>query len=166
MIRECGCPSEYPEWHNQDIDLGGQSIHTIPITCFLHMPIAYELYAKRQQTEIANLELEEQWPGLALTRTGMFRGKRIRLLTHNRSASRRISYLPSPFNLRVQIHKGNVSTLQVPVREMSIGLIESGKRPKELYLSHLNCPRCQKKEGNDRIMLFRRWVDAPGLRRK
>jgi len=166
MIRECGCPSEYPEWHNQDIDLGGQSIHTIPITCFLHMPIAYELYAKRQQTEIANLELEEQWPGLALTRTGMFRGKRIRLLTHNRSASRRISYLPSPFNLRVQIHKGNVGTLQVPVREMSIGLIESGKRPKELYLSHLNCPRCQKKEGNDRIMLFRRWVDAPGLKRK
>lgn len=166
MIRECGCPSEYPEWHNKDIDLSGQSIHTIPITCFLHMPIAYELYAKRQQTEIANLELEEQWPGLALTRTGMFRGKRIRLLTHNRSASRRISYLPSPFNLRVQIHKGNVSTLQVPVREMSIALIESGKRPKELYLSHLNCPRCQKKEGNDRIMLFRRWVDAPGLKRK
>ncbi len=166
MIQECGCPGDYPEWHNQDVDLGGQCIHTIPISCFLHMPIAYELYAKRQQTEIANLELEEEWPGLALTRTGMFRGKRIRLLKHNRSASRRISYLPSPFNVRVQIHKGNVSTLQVPVREMSIGLIESGKRPKELYLSHLNCPRCQKKEGNDRIMLFRRWVDAPGLKRK
>ncbi len=166
MIRECGCPSEYPEWHNQDIDLGGQCIHTIPISCFLHMPIAYELYAKRQQTEIANLELEEKWPGLALTRTGMFRGKRIRLLSHNRSPSRRISFLPSPFNVRVQIHKGNVSTLQVPVREMSIGLIESGKRPKELYLSHLNCPRCQKKEGGDKIMLLRRWVEAPGLKRK
>jgi len=166
MIRECGCPSEYPEWHNQDIDLSGQCIHTMPTSCFLHMPIASELYAKRQQTEIENLELEEEWPGLALNRTGMFRGKRIRLLKHNRSASRRISYLPSPFNVRVQIHKGNVSTLQVPVREMSIALIESGKRPKELYLVHLNCPRCQKTEGNDRIMLMRRWIDAPGLKRK
>ncbi|MBL1261422.1 MAG: hypothetical protein COB33_012925 [Thiotrichaceae bacterium] len=166
MIRECGCPSETPEWHNQDIDLAGQCIHTMPTSCFLHMPIAYELYAKRQQTEIENLELEEKWPGLSLTRSGMFRGKRIRLLMHSRSASRRISYLPSPFNLRVQIHKGNMSTVQVAVREMSIGLIESGKRPKELYICHLNCPSCMKTAGNDRIMLLRHWIDAPGLKRK
>lgn len=166
MIRECGCPGEYPDWHNQDIDLAGQCIHTIKIASFLHMPIAYELYAKRQQTEIANLELEEKWPGLALTRTGMFGGKRIRLLANNRSPSRRISFLPSPFNLRVIVHNGNVSTVQVPVREMSIGLIEEGKRPKELYLSHLNCPRCQKDENDEKIMLLRRWVPAPGLKRK
>ena len=42
----------------------------------------------------------------------------------------------------------------------------SGKMPKELYISHLTCQRCEEERGSEKILLVRRWVESPRLKAK
>ncbi|NOY62080.1 MAG: hypothetical protein GXP10_02790 [Gammaproteobacteria bacterium] len=158
MTLKCGCPQSYPQdWDGEDVDLSHHCVHILPIPTFIHMPLAYESYTKKQNQDIERLELEEPWPGLTLTQTGALRGRIIRLLdASTRSPSRRVEFLPTPFNVRAKLHHGNVSTIRYPVSQMSLDLLESGRRPKELYLCHLACPQCH--ETGDKILFLRRWV--------
>jgi hypothetical protein len=80
MTDHCPCPTSYPNWHKQDIDLSGKPVHALKIPAFLYMPLSYDLYVQRQVNDIEQLELEEEWPGFVLTRTGFLRGEMIRLL--------------------------------------------------------------------------------------
>jgi hypothetical protein len=158
MTKACGCPDTYPDWHNQDLDLGGQCVHRLSIPTLMHMPLAYEMYARRQQQDIERLQLQERWPGFTLTRTGLFRGAIMRLLESSDSPARHIEFLPSPYHLRGYLHHGSVGNIQIPVRQVSLDLLEQGRRPKELYLCYLTCPQCRGEDDKDRILLLRRWV--------
>jgi len=166
MMLECGCPGTFPEWDGKEIDLGGRMVHELAIPMFLHMPIAYELYRQRQQEELARLALAEPWPGLALTRTGFFRGRILRLLEEGTTPSRRVVRLPRPFHLYCRLHRGNVSTMRSTLREMQAQMLDRGKLPKALYLCHLTCPRCAAERGGEQILLLRRWVESPRLHRR
>lgn len=166
MTRDCLCPEQYPDWHQKDIDLGGHCIHSIPIASFLNMPMAYEMYLGRQQQEIDSLKLKEIWPGLVLTRTGLWRGTIIRLLEESSSLSRHVSHLPHPFHVHGYLHQGNVSTIRSAIRTVQMQLLDSGRMPKELYLCHLTCPHCSADRGGDRILVLRRWQYRAGLNRR
>jgi hypothetical protein len=166
MMLECGCPGEFPDWNNQDVELGGSCVLTLGIPMLLHMPLAYEAYLQRQQQEVDQLELPERWPGFVLTRTGALRGKMIRLLENVSSPSRHVSYLPKPFQLRAVLHQGDIGTIRTIVKEMQMKLFDEGKMPRELYLSYLTCPTCQEQRGGAKIMLLRHWVDSPRLKRR
>lgn len=163
---ECGCPETFPDWHDQDIDLSSWCVHTQPIPLLFSMPMAYEMYQQRQQRTIEQLDLKERWPGLILSRSGLFRGAIIRLLEDTQSLSRQVKYLPVPFNVRAYLHKGNVSTLRPAVRDIQMSLLDSGKMPKELYLCHLTCPRCETQRGGEKILLLRRWTQSTRLKGK
>ncbi|MBK8163619.1 MAG: hypothetical protein IPK65_10930 [Gammaproteobacteria bacterium] len=167
MTPDCGCPSAYPPWHEQDVDLGGYRTHTLPIPTLVHMPLAYEIYLQRQQRSIEQLHLRELWPGLVLTRTGLLRGSITRLLEDVPSLSRHVGYLPRPFQVRAYLHCGNVSTIRQSVRDMQAQLLDAGCMPKELYLCYLTCPRCATQRGGDQILLLRHWLksDLLGKRR-
>lgn len=166
MILECGCPGDYPDWHNQDIDLAHHAAHALPIATFLHMPLSYETYRQRQQQEIEQLELHERWPGFALTRTGLFRGQLIRLLEDSSSPSRHFTRLAADFQLHGFLHHGGIGTIRNSVREQQMQLLDSGRMPKEMYLSYLTCPRCSEERGGERIMLLRRFKTSKRLARK
>ena len=163
---ECGCPAEYPDWHNQNIDLAHHAAHVLPIASFLHMPLSFELYRQRQQSEIEQLEIAERWPGFALTRTGWFRGRMIRLLQDCESPSRHFQRLPADFQLHGLLHEGGIGTVRTSVRKQQEILLDSGRMPKEMYLSYLTCPRCSEKRGGDRILLLRRWRSSQRLEQK
>lgn len=165
MILDCGCPGEYPDWHGQDVDLALQPAHVLPIASFFFMPLAYEVYRQRQQAEIEALELEERWPGFALTRTGLLRGRVIRLLTHGNSPSRHVETLPGDFTLRATLHEGGIGTVRNSVREQQMQLLDNACLPKEIYMAYLTCPRCAAARGGERILLLRRWVPSPRLAR-
>lgn len=166
MMLECGCPGDYPDWHNQDVDLSHHAAHVLPITTFLHMPLSYELYRQRQQNEIEQLELHERWPGFALTRTGLLRGQLIRLLEDKTSPSRHFTRLPGTFQLQGFLHAGGIGTIRNSIRQQQMQLLDSGRMPKELYLSYLTCPRCSEQRGGERILLLRRWRPSTRLARK
>lgn len=166
MMLACGCPADYPDWDGQDVDLGGHCVHELAIPMFLHMPFAYEMYIQRQQQTIGELQLVERWPGLVLTRTGVLRGRLLRLLEHTGSPARQVRFLPRPFNVRGIMHYGNVSTIRDSVRKIQMGLLDTGRMPKELYLCHLTCPRCAAERGGDRILLLRRWAESATLKRR
>ncbi|MBI5451049.1 MAG: hypothetical protein HY940_06795 [Gammaproteobacteria bacterium] len=166
MLLDCGCPGEYPDWHRQDIDLGNQCAHTLPIPMLLSMPLAYTVYLQRQQHNIDQLELKERWPGLVLTRSGLFRGSLTRLLEDSQSMSRFVRYLPAPFQVHGLLHHGNVSTSAKPIRAIQQQLLDSGRMPHELYLCHLTCPRCSPQRGGDQILLLRRWSAHARLQRR
>lgn len=166
MILECGCPSEFPAWDGKDVDLGGQCVLRLGIPTLLFMPLAYEAYIKRQYDQVQQLELTERWPGFVLTRTGVLRGEIIRLLESAESPSHRVSYLPSPFHVRATLHHGDIGTIRKSVRELQSALLDAGRRPKELYLSYLTCPRCEEQRGGAKILALRRWEDSPRLRNK
>ncbi len=163
---ECGCPASYPAWDREDIDLGGWCSHSLPIPTLLHMPLAYEAYLQRQNRALEQLQLQERWPGLVLTRTGLWRGRILRLLEDGASLSRHVRYLPTPFTVRAALHHGNVSTIRAVVREIQMSLLDSGRMPKELYLCHLTCPRCESERGGEKILLLRRWVESPTLKQR
>lgn len=164
MILECGCPSEYPDWHDEDVDLGGMPIHVLPIPMVLHMPLAYETYLKKQQEAIFKLQLHERWPGMVLMRTGMFRGRITRLLVdETHSLSSQVKQMPIPYQVRAWLHHGNVSTIRNVVREMQMALIDSGRMPKELHLCYLTCPRCSEERGGEKLLLLRHWQESPVL---
>ncbi len=166
MILDCGCPGDYPDWQGKDIDLAHQAAHTLPIASFLYMPLAYDTYRQRQQVDIEQLELEERWPGFALSRTGLFSGRLIRLLKDSRSPSRHVGNLPGNFQLNVQLHEGGIGTIRDTVRQQQMTLLDSGRMPKEIYMAHLTCPRCAEERGGERIMVLRRWEENPRLKRR
>ncbi len=166
MMLECGCPGEYPDWHEQDIDLGGQAVHRLPIPMLLHMPLAYEAYVQKQRQILEQLQLHERWPGLRLTQTGLFRGSLTCLLEDGQSMSRHVSHLPNPFLIRAYLHRGNVSTTRNAIRHVQMSLLDSGRIPKELYLCHLTCPHCSEVRGGDKILLLRRWQNSKKLENK
>lgn len=167
MSLDCGCPEHYPaEWDGADIDLGGACVHALGIPMLFHMPLAYVHYLQRQTNAIDALELKERWPGLILTRTGMFRGEMLRLIDATASPSRLIKYLPVDFKLRGLIHHGGMATLRDSVRRLQQTLFDEGKLPREMYLCHLTCPRCAEARGGDKILLLRRWQQSPTLQRR
>ena len=163
MSAACACPARWPDWDGQDVNLGGEVVHTLPFPSFLHMPIGYEIYVTRQQDEIRRLELEERWPGLVLTRSGAFGGKIIRVLTGGDSPSRRVGRLPNPYRLHVALHRGDVGTLRRTVQPMQARLLDAGRMPRELYLCYLTCPLCSARKGGDRILVLRHWVTSDRL---
>lgn len=166
MSAECGCPAAYPDWQDEDIDLGGWCIYRTPIPSFLHMPIAYELQLQRQQENLRQLGLRERWPGLAFIRTGMFGGSMLRLIEETPSLSRHVSHLPGPYWIRVHLHHGGVGSLRPAVRDMQAFLLDHGRMPKELWLAHLTCPRCAEARGGEKILLLRHWQVSPRLGRR
>lgn len=163
MILDCGCPGEYPDWHEQKIDLSHHAAHVLPIASFLHMPLAYEAYRQRQQQEIDHLELQECWPGFTLTRTGLLRGQIIRLLKTEESPSRHFMNLKANFNLHGFMHEGGIGTVRKSIREQQMMLLDKGDIPREMYMSYLTCPRCCDKRGGERILLLRRWKQSNRL---
>jgi len=166
MMLDCGCPGEYPDWHNQDVNLGGFSTHTLGIPMLFNMPLAYAAYLKRQQLSIQRLELPERWPGLVLTKAGFFRGKIIRLLETNSSLSSDVSSLEHPFHIRAWLHEGNLSTARDAIRQMQMSLFDSGRLPGTLYLSYLTCPYCSEQRGGDKLFLLRRWKKSKKLEQR
>ncbi|MDX8398212.1 MAG: hydrolase [Mariprofundaceae bacterium] len=160
---ECGCPSDYPDWKNADIDLAGMLVHSLKIPMFMHMPIGYEAYLMKQKNDIERLELHEKWPGFNLTRTGAFRGQMLCPLSEENSPARNMMNLPSPFHLRTQLFHGDVHDIRIEVRKMQSQLLDEGRMPKELYLSYLTCPICEEERGGKRVMLIRRWIKSKKL---
>lgn len=166
MILDCGCPGEYPDWHEQKIDLSHHAAHVLPIATFLHMPLAYESYRQRQQFEIEQLDLKERWPGFALTRTGVLRGEIIRLIENAESLSRHFKHLDGDFHLHGYLHEGGIGTIRNSIKEQQAQLLDNGEIPKEMYMSYLTCPRCCDKRGGERILLLRRWKASGRLANK
>jgi Bacterial hydrolase len=167
MTLPCGCPQHYPEeWNGQDVDLGGWLVHDHPAPMLLHFPIAFDLYRKQQVEDIARLGLTERWPGFVLTRSAAFRGRHLRLLEEEDCAARRVHYLPSPFHLRVAMHRGDVGSVRPVIQQMQTALIDAGLMPKEVYLAYLTCPLCAADRGGNRMMVLRRWVPSPKLRER
>jgi len=166
MMLSCGCPEHFPDWDGKDVDLGGQFVHSLPIPTLMHMPLAYELYVKRQQQAIIHLQLQEQWPGMVLVRTGFFRGSITRLLENTRSPARHVHVLPRPFWVRAALHSGNLSTGRKLVQRIQMDIVDAGRRPKELYLSYLTCPHCGDQRGGEKILLLRRWEDSALLKKR
>lgn len=166
MSNACHCPTEYPDWHKKDIDLGRKPTHILPAAGFFYMPLALDTYLNRQQNEIDQLELIEEWPNLVLTRTKMFGGSIMRVLESGESASRHIRYLPNDFKLQGYLHNGGIDTIREGTRALQASLFDAGRMPKELYLCHLTCPVCYDEKGGDKILLLRRWQESKTLARR
>ena len=112
------------------------------------------------------LELQERWPGFALTRTGILRGQLIRLLENTESLSRHFKNLDADFQLHGYMHQGGIGTIRNSIREQQITLLDGGDMPREMYLSYLTCPRCSDERGGERILLLRRLKTSKHLARK
>jgi hypothetical protein len=77
-----------------------------------------------------------------------------------------VQTLPAAFQLRGKLHEGGIGTIRNSVRALQSQLLDAGRMPKELYLTHLTCPQCREQRGGDRILVLRRWIDSPRLRRR
>jgi len=166
MRLECGCPSEWPDWDGKDVDLGGWLVHEQPVPMFIHMPIGFEACLDRQHEDIKRLELHEAWPGFVLAKTGMFRGKIYALLEDDHSPARKVKRLTNPFMLRARLFKGDMHQIRHAIQQLQSELFDEGKRPTELYLSYLTCPRCRDARGGTQIMILRHWIKSPKLERR
>lgn len=166
MTTQCACPTDYPDWHEQDIDLSGKLVHSSKIASFLYMPLSYEVYVQKQSKDIEQLELEEEWPGLVLTRTGFLRGEILRLLKPASSPSRFVKTLDGSFNFRGYLHNGGIGTIKESTRYLQNQLFDMGRMPKDLYLGYLTCPICSEAKGGDKILLMRRWQESKTLSRR
>ncbi len=166
MRLPCGCPENWPDWHQQDQDLGGHAAHILPLPALLHMPLSYDLYVARQRHDLEQLELQETWPGLVLTTTGLLGGRLIALLHSAASPSRHVQNLPVNFQVRGYLHAGGIGTVRTAHRALQSHLFDLGRIPKETYLCHLTCPQCAEQRGGDQILLLRRWVASTTLEKR
>lgn len=166
MTRACGCPDSFPDWNEQDIDLGLHAVHSLPLPTLFHMPLSYALYAARQHQEIEALELSEPWPGFVLTQTGFFGGRILRLLNSAQTPSRHVSCLPATYWVRGKLHQGGIGSIRKTVRALQSALLDSGRMPKEMYLSHLTCPACSDQHGGEKILVVRHWIPSATLQQR
>ncbi|MDH5323822.1 MAG: hypothetical protein OEZ68_16835 [Gammaproteobacteria bacterium] len=165
-MSQCFCPETTPDWHEQDVDLSGHAAHILPIAAFLKMPLSYGTYLQKQQYQIEELELQEPWPGLVLTQTGMWGGKIVRLLTSSQSPSRFVSNLENNFTVRGFLHPGGIGTIRDSMRKLQNSLFDMGRMPGDIYLCHLTCPECEQRKGGDKILLLRRWKSSSTLEKR
>jgi len=166
-MMDCGCPSEYPQWDGEDVDLGAWLVHEQPVPMFLHMPIGYEACLDRQHKDIKRLHLNERWPGFVLTQSAAFRGRILCPLSESTSPARRTLRLTNPFYVRSKLIHGDIGGgIRGAVQTMQSGLLDEGKMPKELFLCYLTCPRCRDERGGIKIMLLRRWVKSKKLQER
>ncbi len=163
---DCGCPSEYPQWDGEDVDLGAWLVHEQRVLMFLHMPIGYEAYLDRQHKDIKRLQLNERWPGFVLTQSAAFRGRILCPLAEDTSPARNTFRLSNPFYVRTKLVHGDVGSIKGEVRSMQSALLDEGKMPKELFLSYLTCPRCRDQRGGIKIMLLRHWIKSKKLQER
>ena len=164
---DCGCPSEYPQWDEEDIDLGAWLVHEQRVPMFLHMPIGYEACLDRQHKDIRRLHLNERWPGFVLTQSAAFRGRILCPLSESTSPARRTLRLTNPFHVRSKLIHGDIGGgIRGAVQTMQSALLDEGKMPKELFLCYLTCPRCRDERGGIKIMLLRRWVKSKKLQER
>ncbi len=161
----CPCPEEYPDWDGKSINLGGHCVHEMKISCYFHMPVAYDMYVLKQAENLQHLDLVEKWPGLILTKTGMFGGKVMRLLEDAQSPSRLVKYIAGDFHVMAQMHRGGIGTVPKAAHKMQIAMMEKGCMPKELYLIHLTCDECWERKGGDKILIVRRYVANTRIQR-
>lgn len=166
MILDCGCPSAWPDWHDEDVDLSGHFVHRVAVPMLLHMPIGYDAQRQRQQLNIGRLGLTERWPGLTLVRTSAFRGELIRLLEEATSPSHLVAWLPRPYPVYAWLHKGTMQTLRPALRDIQSRLLDAGRMPREVLIAHLTCARCADAHGGDRILLLRHWQESRRLARR
>ncbi|MDH5732106.1 MAG: hypothetical protein OEZ58_24240 [Gammaproteobacteria bacterium] len=159
----CACPEVVPEWHGLDLDLSNQCVHDQSIPSFFHMPISYDLYRQKQAQNIEHLELKERWPGLVLTRTGLWGGQILRLLEAAESPSRQVRFLETPFYVSVFLHEGGIGTAPKAAQLQQLKMSERKLKPKELFLAHLTCPICSEAKGGDKILIIRRWMTKDSL---
>lgn len=165
-MADCGCPVVYPDWDDRDVDLGGWPVIQLPMPMFIHMPIAFDVYAGKQQRLIEQMDLQEPWPRLLLTRTGMIRGTLTRLLKQgSASMTRYFNTLPFPFLARARLHHGNLSTGHKVIQAMQMRLVDEGCRPRELYIAYLTCPVCSEQRG-EKILFLRRWTESAILKNR
>jgi len=163
MTMQCACPSVYPDWHEQDIDLTGTLVHVIKIPCFLFMPLSYDTYVARQTGDIESLELKEKWQGFTLTRTALLRGEILRPLEPASSPSRFVKTMDGRSTFRGYLHQGGIGTVKESIRKLQNQLFDLGRMPGEMYLSYLTCPACSEKKGGDKILLLRKWKTSKTL---
>jgi len=163
---DCGCPSEYPHWDGEDVNIGAWLVHEQRVPMFFHMPIGYEACLDRQHKDIRKLALTERWPGFVLTQSAAFHGRILCPLSESASPARRISRLSNPFRVRTRLVHGDVGSIRVAVQKMQSSLLDEGRMPKELFLSYLTCPRCRDARGGIKIMLLRHWVTSPKLKER
>src|SRR3569833_3280389 len=128
MTLLCGCPERFPEWDDQDIDLGGTLVHRLPIPMLMHMPLAYGFYVGRQQQMINQLGLAEHRPGLLLTRTDKNHNNNTQQLEHARSPARNLHVLPRPYWVYAVLHHGNLSTGHKVIQQMQARIVAAGRR--------------------------------------
>lgn len=156
MNRACGCPTQIPGWHNEDVNLAGYRIYVNPLTTPMHMPLSFDLQKNKQNQELKDLELTELWPGLCLLSTGAWRGELWRFVEQE-SISRNFRIIPNPYWVRVSLHPGGIGTVKKTIGEMQHLLLEHKKMPKKLFLAHLTCPHCVQEQGGEKILVFRHW---------
>ncbi|MDQ6972997.1 MAG: hypothetical protein Q9M30_10135 [Mariprofundaceae bacterium] len=161
---DCGCPSEYPRWDGEDVDMGAWLMHEQGAPMFLHMPIGYESYLDRQHKDIKRLHLTERWPGFVLTQSAALRGRILCPLSEDTSPARHTLRLSNPFHVRSKLVRGDVGSIKNEVRVMQSSLLDEWRMPKELFLCYLTCPRCQEERGGIQILLLRHWVPSPTLK--
>ena len=166
MTTECACPNDYPDWHEQDVNLSGTLVHGLKLPCFLFMPLSYELYVQKQSQALEQLELDEQWPGFVLTRTGLLRGEILRLLKPATSPSRFVRALDGTAQFRGYFHNGGIGRIKESTRKLQNQIFDQGRMPKEMYLAYLTCPACSEKKGGDKILILRRWQESKTLARR
>lgn len=130
------------------------------------MPVAFDMYVRKQALNIAQLGLVEEWPGLAFTRTGVWGGEMLRFITDCNSPSRLVQRLGAPFDVRVNLHDGGIGTVQKTLQKQQMKIVDLGRSPKEAYLAHLTCPVCADARGGDKILVARRWVASPGMQKR
>lgn len=164
--QQCHCPESYPDWHQKDIDLGGSTVHRLKIASFMYMPLSFDTYLERQYKDIQELELQETYPDIVLSRTGFWGGEIIRILEPAQSPSRYVDTLPLSFQLRGYLHNGGIGTIKEATRALQMELFDLGRMPKELYLVYLTCPICADRKGGDKILLLRRWRESPTLAKR
>ena len=150
----------------QDIDLSGLPIHNMKIAAFLFMPLSYDSYARRQQQDIEQLEIQEMYPGLTLTRTKLWGGTIQRIIKSGESPSRFIGYFNSAFHLHGFLHQGGIGTIKESIRALQNRLFDQGRMPKELYLCYLTCPICSEEKGGDKILLLRHFTESKTLQNR
>lgn len=164
MSLACGCPDSFPEWDNRDIDLGAHPSHILPMPTLFHMPLSYGLYVQRQRAEIEELELVESWPRVVFSETGFLGGRIIALLESALSPSRHVQCLPAEFQVRAKLHHGGIGTVRNTIRQLQSELLDNGRMPKQLLMSHLTCDLCRSKRGGDKILVIRRFETSKRLR--
>ena len=155
LSEECICPNiDLNAWEGKTLSWKSKPFYVVKVRAFFHMPIGFG-GAVNKALAVIEKDYKKTEPFLMLTRhEGMFSAKVFFAVDESVHSGPGIETLSGTFVTKAFLGKDYSEAGKWAKQTVEYAKSKTGVEPKELYFWYANCPKCAKKQGGVKTVVF------------